>query len=169
MDQTYNYQAHEKELTQEKWRGALAQGLQFESEVINWVKQRGHKCWKSDDRAYDLILNIEIDLWGTKRLTAECKTDTTALKTGNLAIQTWERDAPSGIHRDGPNPDLWFHSTGEEMWVIRTTMLRDICKMHAKSWGGQIIKMGNKGPNCQGILMPLDVAKKTVGGLWVML
>lgn len=156
----------DKELTEEKWRGSLQQGERFEDFIREWLIERDIEAWKPTDKSYDIRMNIEVPLYGNLHLTAECKTDTTAQMTGNLAIQVFDSGKPSGIHKDGPCPDLWFHSTGKEFWVIRTSLLRSICKTHNSSWGSKVMPMGDRQSGAAGVLMPISVAKKAVGGEW---
>tara|TARA_R110000803_G_scaffold14841_5_gene41230 strand:+ start:3896 stop:4408 length:513 start_codon:yes stop_codon:yes gene_type:complete len=151
------------------WRSKKAQGEMFEARVRNWLKEQGHECWKPKETHYDLRINIEVPLYGALPLTGECKYDVSAASTHNLALQVFDGGQPSGIHPEGPNPHLWFHGVGEEMWIIRTKILQSVVETYSQSWGGKIVPMGNTSEQAKGILMPITAAKKAIGGQWVTL
>jgi len=169
MANAYNYKTTRLQDRNPDWRSKLAQGEMFEARVRNWLKKQGHECWKPKDIEYDLRINIEVPLYGTLPLTGECKYDASAEHTRNLALQVFDGGKPSGIHPEGPNPHLWFHGVGNEMWVIRTKIIQSLVESFRTSWGSKIVPMGNKSEKVKGILMPIHVAQKTVGGQWVKL
>ncbi len=144
-----------------------AQGERFEKRVVQALKKMGYEAWIASGHIYDIRFNVETELLGTLPFNCECKYDDMAHSTGNLALQTFDGGKPSGIHPQGPRPDLWVHGVGDTAWFIKTDIIRSLVEMHAQSWGGKVISMGDKGPDAKGILMPISVAKKAEGGTWL--
>ena len=170
MSEMYKHQTQRRDPNRNPdWKRKLAAGEAFEGRVINWLKKEGHEAFKPIDNTYDLHINIRVPLYGALHLTGECKWDIMAEHTRNLAVQTFDNGKPSGIHPDGPNPELWFHGVGKEMWVARTRLIQNLVEMHRTSWGGQTVPMGNKSEGAQGVLIPISVAKKAIGTDWVTL
>lgn len=166
MCAVYNYQTSSKVVN---FENKLAEGEAFEKRVIAMFKAAGHEAWKSKDRSYDLNVALEVPLYGTHRITAECKLDKVALSTENIALEVESDNKFSGIHPGGPNPDLWIHGIGNEVWLMKTKAIQDLCVMHRMTWGNKYVAMGDKGMGCKGILMPLSVARKAKGGIWIKL
>ena len=144
-----------------------AQGERFEKKVVQALKKMGAEAWIASEHRFDIRFNIEAPIMGTLPFTCECKFDDMASSTGNLALQTFDNGKPSGIHPQGPRPDLWVHGVEDSAWFIRTSIIQSLVEMHAQTWGSKVISMGDKGPNAKGILMPITVAKKAQGGTWV--
>tara|TARA_R100000808_G_scaffold21668_1_gene46834 strand:+ start:727 stop:1296 length:570 start_codon:yes stop_codon:yes gene_type:complete len=153
-------------------------GQSFEQTVKSYFEAQGFQCWKDkgDDAKYDLNVLVPIPLWGTVKLTCEIKADFEAVKTGRLALQMLERTAGGkvracGIHPKGPRPDIWIHGIGDpdinEMWIIRLGIIHSCASIAKKSWAKNLSPMGQS--KARGIFMPLDEARKTVGGQWVTL
>ena len=166
MCAVYNYQMSGKTVNFENKK---AEGEAFEGRVIKMFKAAGHEAWKSKDRSYDLKVVLTVPLYGTHTIKAECKQDKVALNTGNIALEVISDGKPSGIHPEGPSPDLWIHGLGNEVWLMKTKAIQSLCVMHQMTWGNKYVPMGDKGMNCQGILMPVSVARKAKGGVWVTL
>ena len=101
-------------------------------------KSAGHEAWKSKDRSYDLNVALEVPLYGTHRIKAECKLDKVALSTENIALEVESDNKPSGIHPGGPNPDLWIHGIGNEVWLMKTKAIHNGPKIK-KSWKIKIL------------------------------
>ncbi len=144
-----------------------AQGERFEKKIVQVLNKMGHEAWIADGNTYDIRLNLNVPLMGHLPFTCECKFDDMAYSTGNLALQTFDGGKPSGIHPQGPCPDLWVHGVKDQAWFIRTSIVRSLVETHAQTWGSRVISMGDKGPNAKGILMPISIAKKAQGGTWV--
>ena len=118
----------------------LAQGEAFEKKVVSYLnKQANIEAWKSSSVVHDIQFTVEVPL------------------IGSLAFS----------HPEGPNPDLWVHGVANDVWFIKTSILRSIITMHRQSWGGKTIKMGDQGAGAQGVLMPVSTAKNIKGGTWV--
>ena len=176
MGEVYNFQTLPRVVD---FEAKLALGEAFEARVISMFKAAGHEAWKSKDRSYDLDVVLTVPLYGTHRIKAECKLDNVALSTGNIALEVESNSKPSGIHPDGANPDLWIHGIGNEVWLMKTSAIQNLCRLHRKTWGDRTVKMGddqrndkrpdNQKMNCKGILMPLKVARMAKGGFWVTL
>ncbi len=146
----------------------LAQGEAFEKKVVSYLnKQANIDAWKSSSIVHDIQFTVEVPLIGSLAFSAECKWDDRAYSSNNLAIQTWDNGKPSGVHPEGPNPDLWVHGVANDVWFIKTSILRSIITMHRQSWGGKTIKMGDQGAGAQGVLMPVATARNIKGGTWV--
>ena len=173
MPQTYKYKTigHTERTPGQyaDWRTKLALGETFEARVRHWLTTQGYENFKPQDNTYDLRINMEVPLYGTLPLTGECKWDFAAESTGNLALQTWDGGRPSGIHPKGPCPHLWFHGVGYECWIVRTKTIQSLVATHAQTWGGRVIPMGDRSERAEGVLMPIDVARKAVGGQWITL
>jgi len=165
MAPTYNYQASHLQ----SFQHALKAGEEFEQKVIKLLKKAGHEAWKSKDRSYDLDVALDVPLYGAHRITAECKMDFMASTSGNLALEVLSGGKPSGIHPHGPNPDLWCHGIDNEVWLMKTRAIQDLCVMHRMTWGNKYVPVGDKFMKAQAILMPITVARKAVGGAWVKL
>jgi len=165
MAPTYNYQMSHSE----KFQHQLKYGEQFEQKVIKFLKKAGHEAWKSKDRSYDLDVALDVPLYGAHRITAECKMDYKSSTTGNLTLEVLSKGKPSGIHPHGPSPDLWCHGTGDEVWLMKTRFIQDLCVMHRMTWGNKYVPVGDPKMKGQAILMPISVARKAVGGAWVKL
>jgi hypothetical protein len=144
------------------WHQKLAKGEAFEKVMIDFFRAKGHEAFKCEDRKYDLRVNLHVPYFGFIPITAECKNDIEAERTGNLAIQTMDGNKPSGVHPKGPNPDLWVHGIGSEVWIIKTKIVQEL----VERFGRTPIKMGDSG-FARGVLLPVEQAKKTVGGYWV--
>jgi len=164
MTAMYNNQRQGKPKVHQ-WAEKLAQGEAFERRVIELFGKQGHQAWKPNERTYDLYINLEVPYWGTYQVTGECKYDAMASSTGNLALQTWDGGKPRGIHPKGPNPDLWIHGVGDEAWVIKTKILQGV----VETYGLKAIATGDAGMRARCVLLPLQQAKKIVGGQWLSL
>lgn len=146
----------------------LAQGEAFEKKIIGYLnKQDNIEAWKSSSTQHDLQFRVDVPLIGNLLFSAECKFDDRAYSTRNIALQVWDNGKPSGIHPSGPDPDLWVHGVANDVWFIKTSLLRSIVKMHKSTWGGKQIPMGDRGAGAKGILMPVDTARNIKGGTWV--
>ena len=151
------------------WKAKKAEGDHFERRVLRYLKDEGYEVFKPKEHTYDLRLNIEVPFYGTLALTGEVKNDKLAEYSKKLALQTYDHGKPSGIHPKGPNPDLWFHGVGDELFIIKTSILQSLCVTYRTSWGADTVKMGNPESKASGILMPISVARNVKGGRWVKL
>jgi len=84
-----------------------AQGERFEKKVVKALQRMGAEAWIAPEHKFDIRFNVMAPIMGTIAYTCECKFDDMAYSTGNLALQTFDGGKPSGIHPDGPRPDLW--------------------------------------------------------------
>ena len=162
MSQVYKHNTYGS-----SFQAKRAQGERFEKKIVKALQRMGAEAWIAPEHKFDIRFNVMAPIMGTIAYTCECKFDDMAYSTGNLALQTFDGGKPSGIHPDGPRPDLWAHGVEDKAWIVRTSIVRSLVEMHAQSWGGRVISMGDKGPNAKGILMPISVAKKAEGGTWV--
>jgi len=151
------------------WAAKKAEGDHFERRVRKYLTSEGYEVFKPKDNHYDLRLNIDVPFYGTLALTGEVKNDKLAEYSRKLALQTFDHGQPSGIHPKGPNPDLWFHGVGDELFIIRTSILQSLCETYRTSWGADTVQMGNPESKASGVLMPISVAKNVRGGRWVKL
>jgi len=173
MTKVYNAQtdppAYEHRPRYADWKAKKAEGDEFEHRVRKYLTKEGYEVFKPKDYTYDLRLNIDVPFYGTLALTGECKNDKMAEYSRNMALQTFDHGQPSGIHPKGPNPDLWFHGVGDELFIIRTSILQSLCETYTTTWGAKTVNMGNPESKASGILMPISVAKNVRGGRWVKL
>ena len=165
MCATYNYEMS----PMEKFNQQRKPGEEFERNVIKLLKKAGHEAWKSKDKSYDLDVSLDVPLYGAYRIKAECKMDVAASGSGNIALEVESQGKPSGIHPDGPNPDLWCHGVGDEVWLMKTRAIQDLCVTHRMTWGNKYVPVGDRQTGAKAILMPITVARKAVGGAWVKL
>ena len=165
MAPTYNYEMS----PMERFNHQRKLGEEFERKVIKLLKKAGHEAWKRKDHDYDLTVVLDVPLYGAHRIKAECKMDFAASGSGNLALEVESQGKPSGIHPKGPNPDLWIHGVGDEVWLMKTRAIQDLCVMHRMTWGNKYVPVGDKFMKAKAILMPITVARKAVGGVWVKL
>ena len=147
------------------WAEKLAMGESFERRVIDYLRAQGHTAWKPQDRKYDLRINFDVPFYGTLPLTGECKYDAMAMQTGRLALQTWDGGKPRGIHPKGPCPDLWVHGVGDEAWIIKTKLIQGL--VESLSLPSQ--ETGDPAMRARCVLLPIERARKLVGGTWVKL
>lgn len=168
MSYTYKYQRSKKRDVhfEQKFFDDLNFGESFEKKAIQYIKGLGHTAWKSPDRNFDLRVNIEVPLAGTLPYTAECKFCRLATSTGNLALQTWDGNKPSGVNPNGFNPDLWIHGFDDEIVIVKTSILQNLIEMHSSTWGGHLKSIGDKRTNAKGYLIPISVLKNCVGTHW---
>tara|TARA_R110002020_G_scaffold47706_2_gene135767 strand:- start:532 stop:1002 length:471 start_codon:yes stop_codon:yes gene_type:complete len=147
------------------WDRKLAQGEAFERRIIELFEGQGHQAWKPTDRKYDLRINIEVPYYGSLALTGECKFDAMATSTKRLALQVWDGGKPRGIHPKGPCPDLWIHGVGDEAWIVRTSFVRSM----VETLNLRPIETGDVGMRARCVLVPIEQARKLVGGTWLTL
>lgn len=75
---------------------------------------------------YDIIArNVNHSTLKDEVLTFECKHDSMASRTGNIAIEyhNSKQDKPSGINTTSAN--LWAHKVDGQIWLIGTNKLRE--------------------------------------------
>lgn len=147
------------------WAEKLALGESFERRMIEYFKAEGHMAWKPEDHTYDLRINFEVPYWGTFPVTGECKYDAMASKTGRLALQTFDGGKPRGIHPNGPCPDIWIHGVGDEAWIIKTKLVQGL----VETLSLQSQQTGDPAMRAKCVLLPIERARKLVGGTWVKL
>lgn len=127
----------------------LAQGLEFQDSVVDWLWNEGLVIASYSSKAYQHHK-------GENRLGCEIKRDGKFRETGNLYIETEEKShpdrpyyVPSGIHRDD---NSWLFAIGDErtLWIFSHTMLRGLAGRFR-----QVTK-----PTSKGYLLPISVADK---------
>lgn len=99
----------------------IKRGSDGESRVKTILELMGHECEFNTDRKSRSYFDLRIN----GRETIEIKNDFYASKSGNVAIEYYNprSNKPSGINIT--QSDIWCHIIDEEMFVVRTDILRE--------------------------------------------
>ena len=162
---TAMYKHQKEQFDVDLWHDKKSQGEAFERRVIDLLRSHGHDAWKPTARSYDLVINLDVPLWGSHQVTGECKFDAMAAKTNRLALQTWDGGKPRGIHPKASNPDLWIHGIGDEVWIIKTGIVQEL----VQTMGLAPVASGDPAARAKCVLLPIERARKLVGGTWLSL
>ncbi len=102
--------------------GEFIEKLTIANKYEKWIGSFMNNVEKyNDDKLYDILL--------TNGLTIEIKQDFQTY-TGNIAIEYWCRDKPSGISTTEADYHIFIFPLLDEVWKIKTSKLKDLIKLY---------------------------------------
>lgn len=112
----------------EKFNQDLADGLEYETIVIEKIKSLGNNEWAKNSE----IKGVDVLIWGHS---AEIKRDNKSKTTWNYYFETECWGKPSWIYKY-ENVKLWVHGTDQKFSILLyEDLIKLIEKAYSVSWG----------------------------------